>query len=144
MEFSESRPIWGLSGFIVGVLALVVVGLLVSGQFDPPSKSVGTTVGEIAAEIKSSAKRALSGAPAPEPVEAQDPSLKDLLQLVLPVLAAMAAILGAVGGIQERTAGAGDRGHRTWDWRDPDAVRDVAGLALRGRNDFGGDFEQYR
>lgn len=92
------RPVWGLAAFLFGVLALVVVTLPISGTFVEPEKSTAASIGEFAAEIRQSAQRALSNDPAPAP--APPPSAWDIhmtFLIAVPVLAALATILGAIG-----------------------------------------------
>lgn len=89
---------WGLGGFVIGMAALVLVMLTISGVFDPPAKSAGTTIGEIAAEIRNSAKQALTNGPSPTPEPVQTSlSFKEIAMIAAPVLAGLAAICGAVG-----------------------------------------------
>lgn len=100
----EHRPVWGLAAFFVGVLALVAVTLHISGTFVEPEKSAATTIGEIAAEIRDSAKRALSNDPAPAPAPPERVwDVDRFLQLAIPLLAAVAAVLGAIGLFRRET-----------------------------------------
>lgn len=95
---SERRPVWGLAAFIVAAIALVVVTLHMSGTFAEPKKSAATTIGEIAAEIRASAKRALSEGPSPAPEAASRTWTTERIMLFAgPVLAGVAAVLGAIG-----------------------------------------------
>ena len=67
-QTTEVQPAkFGLLGFMLGVVSLVVILIQLSVFFEPQEKSAGVTIGEIAAEIKQSAARALSGEPAPAP-----------------------------------------------------------------------------
>ena len=94
----ENRPSLGLIGFFIGIAALIVVTLHISGTFVEADKSAATTIGEIAAEIKDSAQRAISGDPPPaaeEPASSWD--VTRVLVLAIPILAGLAAILGAIG-----------------------------------------------
>ena len=95
---TKQRPYWGLAAFLVGVIALVAVTLHISGMFVEPEKSAATTIGEIAAEIRESAKRALSNEtpPAPEP-ETRPWDINLIFMIAVPLLAGLAAILGAIG-----------------------------------------------
>ena len=103
---TSPRPIWGLSGFIIGTIAIALAGIVMTGTFDPPSQPVGITIGEIAADIKNAAKAAITGeanaapTPAPEPVTTP---LRDIATFAIPVLAALAAICGAVGLFKHET-----------------------------------------
>ncbi|MEM7471252.1 MAG: hypothetical protein AAF340_07865 [Pseudomonadota bacterium] len=64
----QERPApWGMIGFILGVVSLLILLVQMSALFEPQPKSTGQVIGEIAADIKQSAARALSGEPAPEP-----------------------------------------------------------------------------
>lgn len=56
---------YGLVGFLLSITSLVVVLIQLSAFFEPKEKSSATVIGEIAAEIKQSAARALTGEPAP-------------------------------------------------------------------------------
>lgn len=94
----ETRPFWGLGAFFVGVAALIVVTLQISGTFAEPQKSAAATIGEFAAEIRNSAKRALTNGPSPASDPASRPrSVEDALFVAIPLLAGLAAILGAIG-----------------------------------------------
>ncbi len=98
-EIAETRPVWGLAAFIFGVIALVAVTLSISDVFvDEEQASAAATIGEIAAEIRQSAQRALAGEEAPPPQPAPDRmDVQYALLFITPVLAAIAAILGAIG-----------------------------------------------
>jgi len=92
------RPVLGLLAFVLGAIALVAVTMYVSGTFSAPEKSAATTIGEIAAEIRQSARRALANEPAPAPelaVSGRD--IEKILLIAVPILAGAAAVLGAVG-----------------------------------------------
>jgi hypothetical protein len=95
---AEHRPVWGLAAFLVAAVALVAVTLHVSGTFAAPQKSAATTIGEIAAEIRDSAWRALTHEPAParEPAPAAW-TAERALTFAVPIFAGMASILGAIG-----------------------------------------------
>ena len=87
---------FGLAGFMLGSASMVFVLIQLSAFFEPEQKSVGTTIGEIAAEIKMSAARALSGEAAPAPL----PPAQDYGHLFLTtalVIAGIAIILGGIG-----------------------------------------------
>ncbi len=90
------KATFGLLGFMLGVLSLVAILISLSSVFQPEEKSAGAVIGELAADIKLSAQRALSGAPAPEPV----PEPQDMSSLVVTValcVAGLAVVLGGVG-----------------------------------------------
>jgi hypothetical protein len=94
-----------LAAFFFGVIALVVVTLHISGIFVEPEKSAATLIGEMAAEIRDSAKRALSNDPSPSP----EPSSRawdtdGIFQIAVPLLAGVAAVLGAIGLFRREAA----------------------------------------
>ena len=93
---SAPRSVWGLTGLIFGIVALVIVLLQVSAVFSGPQPDTATTIGEIAAEIRKSAIRGMLGKPQPAP-EPQEWTIVDSLMLLAPVLAGIAAILGGIG-----------------------------------------------
>lgn len=94
---TDRRPVWGLTAFLFAVLALIAVSLHVSDAFGPPEKSAATAIGEIAAEIRDSARRAMSGEAPPAPPAAAGWDAERALMLAVPLLAGVAAFLGAVG-----------------------------------------------
>jgi len=51
---------FGLIGFILGIVSLLVIFVQISAVFEPEEKSAGTKIGEMAAEIKQSAARVLA------------------------------------------------------------------------------------
>lgn len=91
------RPVWGLTGFFFGVIAVALAIAVVNGTFDAPAKSTATAIGEFAAEVRSSARAALEGAPSVAPVSETTLSNREIATFIVPVLAAIAAICGAVG-----------------------------------------------
>ncbi|MBT8457506.1 MAG: hypothetical protein HKO95_06910 [Rhodobacteraceae bacterium] len=97
-EILEEKPAkFGLVGFFLGVVALLVILVQLSAFFEPQeAKSVGTTIGEIAAEIKDSAARAMSGEPAPE-APPPPPDYTQEITLAALIAAAAAIVLGGIG-----------------------------------------------
>jgi hypothetical protein len=93
----EERPAkFGLVGFMLGLASFVVILILISAFFEPSGKSSGAVIGEIAADIKQSAARALSGKPAPEPtLPPQDYS--QFITIAALCVAAIAVVLGGIG-----------------------------------------------
>ena len=93
----QERPAkFGLVGFILGIASIVVVLIQLSAFFEPQAKSSGTVIGEIAADIRQSAARALSGDPAPEPT----PLPRDFSRMITIAAlcaAGIAVVLGAIG-----------------------------------------------
>ena len=86
---------FGLIGFMLGIVSLVIILIQLSAVFEPQDKSSGSTIGEIAAEIKQSAARALAGEPAPQ----QTPSPPDYSQFITIASLCLAAISAVLGGI---------------------------------------------
>lgn len=94
---NQERPAkFGLVGVILGVASIVVILIQLSAFFEPQAKRSGTVIGEIAADIRQSAARALSGDPAPDPT----PLPKDysgMITIAALCAAAIAVVLGAIG-----------------------------------------------
>ncbi len=86
---------FGLVGFMLGIASLVVILIQLSAFFEPQEKSSGTVIGEIAAEIKQSAARALAGEPAPKPT----PPPLDYSQFITIAALCVAGIAVVLGGI---------------------------------------------
>lgn len=87
---------YGLVGFLLSITSLVVVLIQLSAFFEPKEKSSATVIGEIAAEIKQSAARALTGKPAPEPSK-QEPDYNKLITYIAIFMAGIAVVLGGIG-----------------------------------------------
>jgi hypothetical protein len=92
----EDKPKFGLMGFLLGVISLVGILIHLSAFFEPPEKSSATMIGEIAAEIKLSAKSALTGKPAPEP-SAPPQDFGQFITLAALCAAGVAVALGGIG-----------------------------------------------
>ena len=96
-EIAIEKPAkYGLLGFLLGIASLIVILNQLSTFFEPQAQSTGSVIGEIAADIKQSAARALSGEPAPKPT----PPPQDFGQLATIVAlcaAGLAVMLGDVG-----------------------------------------------
>ncbi len=96
---SNTRPIWGFSGFVFAIVALILVVLPMTSMLSAPPQDTATSIGEIAAEIRKSAIRSLTGAEQPAPVvqeQSRTEIIASYLIVIGPVLAGLAAILGAV------------------------------------------------
>ena len=91
----DDRPIWGLIAFIVGAIALAAMTLHISDVFAPPDQSAALTIGQIAADIRSSAQEALTGREAPAPVP-EPMTLYAAMAYAVPVLAALATVLRGI------------------------------------------------
>jgi len=96
-DILEKQPAkFGLAGFMLGSASMVFVLIQLSAFFEPEEKSAGTVIGEIAADIKLSAARVLSGEAAPAPL----PPVQDYGPIMLTialVIAGLAIILGGIG-----------------------------------------------
>lgn len=92
----EERPAkFGLVGFMLGIASLIVILIQLSAFFEPQAKSSGAVIGEIAADIRQSAARALAGEPAPEPT----PPPQDYSQFITIAALCVAGIAVALGGM---------------------------------------------
>lgn len=95
---ADRKPVWGFAAFLFGVFSLVAVTLHVSGAVSEPKQSAASQVGQIAAEIRQSAMRALAGEEPPmAPTQSSGWSADRFLLFAVPALACVAAVLGAVG-----------------------------------------------
>ncbi len=93
----QQRPAtFGLLGFVLGVVSLVVILIQLSAFFEPQQKSSGAVIGEIAAEIKLSAARVLAGKPAPEAAPPK-PDYGQIIAVAAMVVAGVAVMLGGIG-----------------------------------------------
>ena len=87
---------FGLAGFFLGAISLVILVIQMSAILDePPEKSAGTVIGEIAADIKQSAARAISGEPAPV-APPPPPSYGPMITIAALAMAGAAMISGAI------------------------------------------------
>ncbi|GGD32880.1 hypothetical protein [Sinisalibacter lacisalsi] len=92
----ETPAKFGLVGFILGVASIVVILIQLSAFFEPQEQSTGSVIGEIAADIRLSATRALSGAPAPDPASAPR-DYSTIITIAALISAGGAVVLGALG-----------------------------------------------
>ncbi|WP_299772960.1 hypothetical protein [uncultured Tateyamaria sp.] len=92
----EERPArFGLAGFLLGIASLVIILIQLSAFFEPPEKSSGAVIGEIAADIVQSAARVVAGDPAPD----RSPPPEDYDQLITIAALCVAGIAVVLGGI---------------------------------------------
>ena len=111
---SETQPHpdglgWGHVAMGAGALALALAMLTVFGGPFAPQPSVGTTVGEIAGEMRAAALRAVNGEPQPAPVP-RGWDIDRILMLAAPLVGVMAIVLSmiaALRGERYRLAGYG-------------------------------------
>lgn len=93
----KERPAkFGLAGFMLGIVSLVVILIQLSAFFEPEEKSSGTVIGEIAADIKQSAARALAGEPAPKPTPPPR-NYSHVITIAGLCVAGIAVVLGGIG-----------------------------------------------
>ena len=92
----EKPAKFGLIGFLLGIASLVVILIQLSALFEPQEKSSGSVIGEIAADIKQSAARVLSGNTAPEPTPPPN-FFGQFITTGALCVAGLAVILGGVG-----------------------------------------------
>lgn len=100
---------WGHVAMGTGAFALALAMLHMFGGPFAPQSSVGTTVGEIAGEMRAAALRAVSGAaqPAPEP---RGWDIDRILMLAAPLFGVLAVVLSMVAALRReelRLAGYG-------------------------------------
>ncbi len=94
-SIEQRQANFGLIGFILGIVSLLVIFAQLSAFFEPAEQSTGTMIGEMAAEIKQSAARVLAGEPAPAP----EPPAQDYSQIITIAALCAAAAAIVVGGI---------------------------------------------
>lgn len=93
----EERPAkFGLVGFMLGIASLLVILIQLSTLFEPQEKTSGSVIGEIAAEIKQSAVRALAGEPAPVRTP-PPPDYRQFITIAALCVAGVAVMLGGIG-----------------------------------------------
>ena len=100
---------WGHFAIGTGALALALAVLHVFGGPFTPQPSVGTTVGEIAGEMRAAALRAVSGEPQPAPVP-RGWDIDRILMLAAPLFGVVAIVLSMVSALRReglRLAGYG-------------------------------------
>lgn len=103
MSLAETaqRAHFGLAGFFFGVGAIIVSMLLISGALLPePQQSVGTTIGEIARDIKAAATGVFVEDSAPVEPQPKPFDPTTLLMILTSVLAGVAVVLGGISLFQ--------------------------------------------
>jgi hypothetical protein len=100
---------WGHAAMGAGALALALAMLTVFGGPFAPQPSVGTTIGEIAGEMRAAALRAVNGEPQPAPVS-RGWDIDRVLIVAAPLIGVLAVVLSmiaALRGERYRLAGYG-------------------------------------
>lgn len=93
---ADPTPTLGWIAFIAGAVALLLVLVqFYAGPF-APQQDAATSIGEIAAEIRQSAMRAMAGEPQPAPVTVPW-DIDRVMALVAAVLAGGAIVIGLAG-----------------------------------------------
>ena len=95
---------WGYGAILLGALALSIALLNIIGGPFSPAPTIGEQIGEIAADIRASALRELSGAEAP-PETAQGWDIDRIMLVAAPltgVAAVLTAIISVLGGDPHR------------------------------------------
>ena len=104
MASLQTRPIAGMSAFVLGSLALLMV--LAHFWVGPlaPQQRVGVTIGEIAADMRQAALRRLKGEQPPEAIATSKPWTSDrILDLVKALIAGLALIAGGAALIRRES-----------------------------------------
>jgi hypothetical protein len=100
---------WGHFAIGTGALALALAILHVFGGPFAPQPSVGTTVGEIAGEMRAAAVRAVTGEPQPAPAP-RGWDMDRILMLAAPLVGVLAIVLSMIAALRregQRLAGYG-------------------------------------
>jgi hypothetical protein len=111
---SDTQPLWtglgwGQVAIGTGALALSLGMLHVFGGPFTPQPSVGTTIGEIAGEMRAAALRAVNGEPQPAPVP-RGWDIDRVLMLAAPLFGVVAIVLSMISALRRerlRLAGYG-------------------------------------
>ena len=90
---------WGHVAMGAGALALALAMLVVFGGPFAPQPSIGTTVGEIAGEMRAAALRAMNGEPQPAPVP-RGWDIDRVLMLAAPLIGVLAIVLSMIAGLR--------------------------------------------
>ncbi len=100
LAVAASGPLrtWGFWAVIFGATSLVLVFIQIFGPMLEPAPSVGTQIGEIAAEIKRSAWKSLFGLPN-EAAKQEPVSAMNYLALDAPILGVVAIVLSLISGV---------------------------------------------
>jgi len=99
MSIAEQVPraSWGFIGFCFGALALLAAVMMTSGMMAPtpePQQSIGTTIGEIARDIRAAATGSPTHVADAPKIETFD--LIGVLLIVTPILGGIATVLGGI------------------------------------------------
>lgn len=109
MQMPSAGLGWGHVAIGTGALALALAMLHIFGGPFAPQPSVGTTVGEIAGDMRAAALRALNGEPQPAPVP-RGWDIDRILMLAAPLLGVLAIVLSMIAALRRerlRLAGYG-------------------------------------
>lgn len=109
MQLPSASFGWGHVAMGTGALAFALAMLNVFGGPFTPQPSVGTTIGEIAGEMRAAALRAANGEPQPAPVP-RGWDIDRVLMLAAPLVGVLAIVLSMIAVLREdryRLAGYG-------------------------------------
>lgn len=95
----ETRaPIWGMLAIGTGALALVLAMLVIFAGPFAPQQSVGTTIGDIAGDIVSAARRSVQGLEQPAPAP-RGWDIDRILATLAPILGVGAVVLAVLSAV---------------------------------------------
>lgn len=106
---AKAGPGWGHLAMGAGALALALAVIHIFGGPFAPQPSIGTTVGEIAGEMRAAALRAMRGDPQPAPVP-RGWDIDRVLMLAAPLVGVLAIVLSMIAALRRedlRLAGYG-------------------------------------
>lgn len=95
----QQGPFWGYLAILLGAAALVMAMLVIFAGPFAPQQTVGVTIGEIAGDIVSAARRSVQGIEQPPP----DPRGWDIdrvLMILTPLLGVIAVVLAVLAAVR--------------------------------------------
>lgn len=93
---------WGIASIVLGSAALLLAVIIIFGGPFAPQQSAGTSLGEIAGEMREAAQRKLQGLPQPEP-QARPWTVDRVLQILAPALGVLAIVAAVVSAVQSNS-----------------------------------------
>jgi hypothetical protein len=98
-DTSDQAPIWSYAAITAGAVALVLAMLVIFAGPFAPQPSVGTTIGEIAADIAMAARNSVQGVEQPPP-EPRGWSIDRILETLTPILGVVAVVLAIMAAVR--------------------------------------------
>lgn len=89
---------WGYLSIALGALALAVSAVVIFGGPFAPQQSIGTTIGEVAGDMRAAALRSLRGEPQPAAVP-RGWDIDRILFLAAPLIGVAAVVAAAVSAL---------------------------------------------